>query len=137
MKAIISAIKARLSKVENEKADGIKGVKIYRALLTQSSTSAPTATVLENTLGGTVVWSYTDVGIYVGTLAGAFTASKTACFPIGLSDDFDASTDFSVATLRRTGADTVEITTLTDDNTTAALANGLLTGSLVQILVYP
>lgn len=49
----------------------------YVALLTQSGTDAPVATVLENTLGGTVVWSYDDVGFYVGTLAGAFSANKT------------------------------------------------------------
>ena len=52
----------------------------YVALLTQSGTSAPTATVLENTLGGTVVWTRNDVGDYTGTLAGAFTENKTAIF---------------------------------------------------------
>ena len=31
--------------------------KVYRALLSQTGTAAPTATVLENTLGGTVVWT--------------------------------------------------------------------------------
>lgn len=49
----------------------------YVALLTQSGTSAPTATVLENTLGGTIVWTRNDVGDYTGTLAGAFTENKT------------------------------------------------------------
>ena len=33
------------------------GVKVYRALLTQTNTDAPVATVLENTMGGTVVLS--------------------------------------------------------------------------------
>lgn len=51
--------------------------KVYTALLTQTGTDAPVATVLENTLGGTVVWSYEDVGVYKGTLIGAFTANKT------------------------------------------------------------
>jgi len=49
----------------------------YVALLSQSGTSAPTATVLENTLGGTVVWERNDVGSYTGTLTGAFPADKT------------------------------------------------------------
>ena len=53
------------------------GVKVYRALLTQTGTDAPVATVLENTLGGEVVWSYTNVGDYLATLSGAFTANKT------------------------------------------------------------
>jgi hypothetical protein len=32
---------------------------------------------LENTLGGTVVWTRDDVGVYFGTLAGVFTENKT------------------------------------------------------------
>lgn len=49
----------------------------YVALLSQSGTDAPTATVLENTLGGTVVWTRDSAGYYLGTLASAFTISKT------------------------------------------------------------
>ena len=30
--------------------------------------------------GGTVVWTYNDVGIFYGTLAGAFDENKTAFF---------------------------------------------------------
>lgn len=56
----------------------LRGYKAYSALLTQSDTLAPVATVLENTLGGTVVWSYASEGHYIATLAGAFTANKTA-----------------------------------------------------------
>lgn len=37
----------------------------------------PVAIVIENTLGGTVVWSYSGVGQYVGTLLGAFPLIKT------------------------------------------------------------
>jgi hypothetical protein len=46
--------------------------KIYKALLTQTGTLDPTAVVLANTLGGTIVWSYATVGGYLGTLVGAF-----------------------------------------------------------------
>lgn len=53
------------------------GVKVYRALLTQTNTDAPVATVLENTLGGEVVWTRGNLGTYAGTLANAFTADKT------------------------------------------------------------
>ena len=51
--------------------------KVYTALLTQSGTDAPVATILENTLGGTVVWSYDGFGSYIGSLNGAFTENKT------------------------------------------------------------
>ena len=51
------------------------GVKVYRALLTQTGTNAPVATVTENTLGGDVVWTYNAEGTYIGTLADAFSTS--------------------------------------------------------------
>ena len=54
--------------------------KVYTALLTQTGTNAPVATVLENTLGGTVVWSYVSIGQYRGTLTGAFLENKTVVF---------------------------------------------------------
>lgn len=54
-----------------------RGVKIYRALITQSTNSDPVAVVLENTLGGAIVWTRTQAGFYLGTLAGAFTLDKT------------------------------------------------------------
>jgi hypothetical protein len=52
--------------------------KVYTALLSQSGTNAPVATVLQNTLGGTVVWSYNSAGLYTATLTSAFTDLKTA-----------------------------------------------------------
>lgn len=54
--------------------------KVYTALLTQSGTNAPTAIVLENTLGGTIVWSRANQGQYVGTLANAFSLDYTIVF---------------------------------------------------------
>jgi len=49
---------------------------VYTALLTQTGTDAPVATVLENTLGGTVVWARVGAGVYTATLASAFPANK-------------------------------------------------------------
>jgi hypothetical protein len=51
--------------------------KVYTALLTQSGITAPTVTVLENTLGGTIVWARTGAGLYYGTLENAFITGKT------------------------------------------------------------
>ena len=50
---------------------------VYTALMSQTGAGAPVATVLQNTLGGTVVWTRQDVGDYRGTLAGVFTENKT------------------------------------------------------------
>ena len=55
----------------------VRPYKVYTALLSQSGTNAPTAVVLENTLGDTVVWSYSITGEYIGTLNGAFLNNKT------------------------------------------------------------
>ena len=38
--------------------------KVYTALLTQSGTDAPVATVLENTLGEDITFSYATTGVY-------------------------------------------------------------------------
>lgn len=60
--------------------NGIKGegsYKVYTALLTQSGTDDPTAIVLQNTLGGVIVWTRDSQGVYYGTLSGAFTVGKT------------------------------------------------------------
>jgi hypothetical protein len=57
-----------------------KSYEVYTALLTQTGNNAPVATVLENTLGGTVVWTRTNTGQYLATLSGAFTLDKTVVF---------------------------------------------------------
>lgn len=49
--------------------------KVYTALLTQTGTGAPTATVLENTLGFVPTFTYNGVGIY--RLVGTFDITKT------------------------------------------------------------
>lgn len=55
---------------------GYRPYKVYTALLSQTGTDAPVATVLENTLGGEVVWTRPSAGAYYGTLAGAFQSGK-------------------------------------------------------------
>ncbi|RWX03350.1 hypothetical protein [Flavobacterium cerinum] len=52
--------------------------KVYTAFLQQTGTSAPVATVLENTLGVTITWSRSSTGIYGGSAsAPVFTNNKT------------------------------------------------------------
>lgn len=51
--------------------------KQYKAVITQSGTSAPTATVLKNELSAAVVWARSSEGVYTATLASAFVVSKT------------------------------------------------------------
>lgn len=50
--------------------------KSYVAKITQLTTANPTASVYENTLGGTIVWTRQSVGSYRGTLSSAFSSGK-------------------------------------------------------------
>ena len=53
------------------------GYKKYVALLRQTGTNAPTATVLENTFSGTPTYSRSSAGSYAVTLANQFPEFKT------------------------------------------------------------
>lgn len=84
-------LKERKDKLNNSKTeylslDDIRGYKVYTALLTQSGTDAPVATVLENTLGN-VVWSREGAGLYKATSVN-FIDNKTMSFISGITDDY-------------------------------------------------
>ena len=101
---------------------------VYTALITQTGTSAPTATVLKNTLGGTVVWSYNGVGDYTATLSGVFTANKTTV--TALSNNISTAKEASGVW---------DTTSTIDVYTTDAWdsANDVLNISFFEIRVYP
>ena len=105
--------------------------KVYTALLTQEGTNPPTAIVLENTLGGDVVWSYIYVGAYSGTLIGAFPQDKTAMFITNTTwNNVSNAYIFSNGT-----GDAVSIETYNSANT--ATTNNILGYTTVEIRVYP
>lgn len=54
----------------------VSGVKRYKALISQTGTSAPTVIVLENSLG-TITYGYSSVGGYTITSPALFTVGKT------------------------------------------------------------
>lgn len=58
--------------------DDIRGYKVYTALLTQTGFLAPSAIVLENTIG-TVTWAYEGLGQYSATFFG-YTPQKIVVF---------------------------------------------------------
>lgn len=53
-------------------ANTTKPYTTYIANITQSGEAAPVATIMENTLGGTPVWTRTTDGVYAMTLVDAF-----------------------------------------------------------------
>ncbi len=102
--------------------------KVYKALLTQTGTDAPLATVLENTLSGTPVWIRDSQGIYLLTLTGEFTANKTF-ITIG-----DTTPHNSSIGIFWSDVNTVEINSY---DSTPTLTDGIVSESPITIEVYP
>ena len=59
-----------LPKVYNWEKASTKIPTIYKAILTQTGTADPVATILENTLKTAVIWTRDAAGEYAGTLEG-------------------------------------------------------------------
>lgn len=70
---VIDTVDNRVKRID---VNGIKGYKIYTSLLSQSGTSDPTASVLGNNNIGSIAWTRSGIGAYVGTLSGAFPSGK-------------------------------------------------------------
>jgi hypothetical protein len=102
---------------------GGAGQKVYRAVLNQTGTSAPVATVLENSLGGTVMLSRSGVGQYRATLTNAFTANKTFMLP----NSFTSDTGDAVSIIQAS-ASVIQINCGADD---------VLNNLMLEIAVYP
>lgn len=101
--------------------------KVYSAMISQVSTSAPTVTVMENTIGA-IVWARTGVGTYTATLTGAFTASKVLPF---LSNNANTNLDLKeLAT--RTSNDVITLQTYA----TSVLTDGVISNMTIEIRVY-
>lgn len=103
------------------------GSKKYKALISQTATGAPTAIVLENTLGGTLVWTRTGTGTYSGTLSGAFDQNKTlSTLQAGITGD-------TFARVWCADANTINVVT----SSSGAPADSFLFKSTLIIEVYP
>lgn len=93
----------------------------FVALLSQSGTSAPIATVLENTLGGTVVFA---------RVGGAFTVEKTVVFMTG-----NGISQLGTIVGFTTGINAVVIKTV-DATDSFAPVDGRMVGTSIEIRVY-
>ncbi len=100
-------------------ASGSTAYDSYVALLTQTGTAAPVATVLSNNLTATLTWARTGTGIYTLTAnAATFTANKTIVF-LNNGSDLTA-TQVPPIVWTRTSDTVLTITTGAD----AAITNG-------------
>jgi len=112
------------------------GAKVYQATLTQSGSSAPTAQVLANFLGGSVVWARTSAGLYTATLSGAFTANKTQVF---IGNVTGVATHFVITPVTLTSANVITLETKVVNVTVPSVVStdGLLNATAIMIVVYP
>jgi hypothetical protein len=102
--------------------------KTYVALLTQTGTSAPTATVLENTLGFTPTWTYVGVGGY--GIATTFDANKTTALitnKLGYSTVGYYGSSYFLLTVRNAAGTAVD----------GGAGVFYLSNSMIEIRVYP
>ncbi len=118
------------SENEFKKISESKGYKVYTALLTQSGTNDPVATVLQNELSGAINWTRSATsGKYNGELTGAFTTNKTAFF-VGNTWGLD----FSITYIYRTDNNFLRIET--NNLLTGAYEDGQLYETTIEIRVY-
>lgn len=104
----------------------------YVAIMEQSGTDAPVATILENTIGA-IVWTRASTGSYRGTLAGAFLEGKVVIFT---NPDWNNTNAF-VSNASRINDDRIDYGTY--DGGSAGIAIALTDGGIIhiEIRVYP
>lgn len=110
--------------------ENARSYKVYTALLTQTGENAPVATVLENTLGGTLVWTRISAGAYKATLIGAFPVDKCFFLPVAISVPMDGGTSIQMS---RISNDEIAIETSNDDIISACIDGRWP----IEIRVYP
>jgi hypothetical protein len=102
--------------------------KKYIALMSQSGTSAPTVTVLENSIGD-IVWTRASTGLYRGTLIGAFPLNKTySMISVTLTD--------GIVNVYRFSDDNIRVATTNLQNPTASYHDNHLLNNTIEIRVY-
>jgi len=128
-----AAVRAKLNEVIGYTNTG--PLRVYRALLSQSGNTAPTAIVLSNSVGA-IVWTRTNAGIYAGTLNGAFPSGKVLILVgAGIAD----SPYLLHYYLARSSNDTLLFRTVNIDVVagTMVLSDDMTTNLSVEIAVYP
>ena len=106
-----------------------RNYKVYVALLSQNATSAPTAIVLENTLGVTVTYTYSITGEYIGTATGALTLNKTTFL---IKNSNHSSPNYYTESIARISTDLFVI----GSQINGVFANGILNQATIEIRVY-
>lgn len=105
----------------------------YTALISQSGTSDPVVSIIENTIG-TIVWTRSGVGAYLGTLTGAFPSTKTIA--LCTTATFGGSVYPTLVTIGRQDNNSVFVVTRRTDSV-GTNVDTQLSNSSIKIEVYP
>ncbi len=141
IKGIYLKLNETIDYVNNLETSVAPNYKIYTALLTQSGTDAPVATVLENTLGYEPVFYRNATGYYrvdptTPLIAPTFNPSKVVMF-IGHNTTSNAGNYNSLEYLGLDPGDgTVNVVTYNTDGDIFVLADGVLNYTPIEIRVY-
>lgn len=110
----------------------VYGIRRYRALVSQSGSSAPTATVLENTFVTTPTWARSSTGLYTLTFGSgeAAVASRLVLCP-----SYGLNTSSLVAYYLTVYSNTADILYFT--TVVSAAADSCMLNHWVSIEVYP
>lgn len=100
--------------------------KVYIAQLTQSSTSAPTYTVVKNTLGSALAFAYSSAGVYNLTIGTLFDKTKAS---------YSCGGGVAGNNLIQLGVTSDALTITTSVTTTGTATNGLMTATPIAIRV--
>jgi len=108
---------------------------VYRALLTQTGTDAPTAVVLENTLGEVPTYAYETTAVYfINTVSPIFVAGKTFIrFNVGVASSSDLGADYFTNTFALNNASQIAFSAWRN----GAAFDDILVNASLEILIYP
>lgn len=115
----------------------LNGYLIYDAVISQTGTSAPTATVGQNTMGGTMTWARSGVGTYTLTCSvAAFTANKTQIF---IGPPLGETSTITIISAVRTSTTVITVRTQQTSADAGGLADidAVLTEKAIRIVVFP
>lgn len=128
-------LKERKDKLNNSKTeylslDDIRGYKVYTALLTQTGTNAPVATVLENTIGD--IWfTYNNAGEYYINSSELFVLDKVYISITNNIDVYNFGGFWSIA-INPVSTEQLYLTTGNIDK----YVNEILNATPIEIRVY-
>ena len=133
------SIKDKNGEVEQLPTASDDAIKIYKALISQDGENPPIVTVLENTLGGEVVWTRSAEGDYRGTLENAFPLGKTLVYPYGMNYicagyiDGNENDKEAYRVIPANSGNFINVQTYRDE----ILRDGMIYFAPIQVLVYP